>query len=117
MSTHTEHRTADYLIIGAGIAGASIAYWLARHGSVLLVERESQPGYHSTGRSAALYMESYGPPQVRALTCASRAFFDQPPAGFTDHPLLTPRGALFFAPPRSAGRTGCARGAGAFCFR
>ncbi|NUU01002.1 NAD(P)/FAD-dependent oxidoreductase [Herbaspirillum robiniae] len=99
MSTHTEHRTADYLIIGAGIAGASIAYWLARHGSVLLVERESQPGYHSTGRSAALYMESYGPPQVRALTCASRAFFDQPPAGFTDHPLLTPRGALFFATP------------------
>lgn len=97
--TSVEHRTADYLIIGAGIAGAAIAYWLARHGSVLLVERESQPGYHSTGRSAALYMESYGPPQVRALTCASRAFFDQPPAGFSEHPLLTPRGALFFATP------------------
>lgn len=87
----------DYLIIGAGIAGASIAYWLARHGSVLLLERESQPGYHSTGRSAALYMESYGPPQVRALTCASRAFFDHPPEGFADHALLTPRGALFYA--------------------
>jgi D-arginine dehydrogenase len=92
-----EQASVDYLIIGAGIAGASIAYWLARHGSVLMVERESQPGYHSTGRSAALYMESYGPPQVRALTCASRSFFEQPPAGFTDHPLLTPRGALFFA--------------------
>ncbi|ONN64565.1 FAD-dependent oxidoreductase [Herbaspirillum sp. VT-16-41] len=87
----------DYLIIGAGIAGASIAYWLAPHGSVLLLERESQPGYHSTGRSAALYMESYGPPQVRALTCASRAFFDHPPEGFAEHPLLTPRGALFYA--------------------
>ena len=87
----------DYLIIGAGIAGASIAYWLARHGSVLLLERESQPGYHSTGRSAALYMESYGPPQVRALTCASRAFFDHPPEGFTEHALLTPRGTLFYA--------------------
>lgn len=87
----------DYLIIGAGIAGASIAYWLARHGSVTLLERESQPGYHSTGRSAALYMESYGPPQVRALTCASRAFFDHPPEGFAEHALLTPRGALFYA--------------------
>lgn len=92
-----EHGRVDYLIVGAGIAGASIAFWLARHGSVLLVERESQPGYHSTGRSAALYMESYGPPQVRALTCASRAFFDHPPAGFADHALLTPRGALFYA--------------------
>ncbi|WP_343721743.1 FAD-dependent oxidoreductase [Herbaspirillum seropedicae] len=93
----SDQARVDYLIIGAGIAGASIAYWLARHGSVLLVERESQPGYHSTGRSAALYMESYGPPQVRALTCASRAFFDHPPEGFAEHPLLTPRGALFFA--------------------
>lgn len=89
----------DYLIIGAGIAGASIAYWLAPHASVMLLEREAQPGYHSTGRSAALYMASYGPPQVRALTCASRAFFDHPPAGFTEHPLLTPRGALFIARP------------------
>lgn len=93
----SQHGRVDYLIIGAGIAGASIAYWLARHGSVMLVERESQPGYHSTGRSAALYMESYGPPQVRALTCASRAFFDHPPEGFAEHALLTPRGALFYA--------------------
>ena len=85
---------ADYLIIGGGIAGASIAYWLAPHARVILFERESQPGYHSTGRSAALYFESYGPPQVRALTRASRAFFDHPPPGFTEHPILTPRGAL-----------------------
>ena len=90
---------ADFLIVGAGIAGASIAYWLAPHASVIVLERETQPGYHSTGRSAALYMESYGPPQVRALTCASRAFFDHPPPDFTDHPLLTPRGALFIARP------------------
>jgi D-arginine dehydrogenase len=88
---------SDYLVIGAGIAGASIAYWLSRHARVAILEQESQPGYHSTGRSAALYMASYGPPQVRALTLASRSFFDAPPRGFAAHPLLTPRGALLFA--------------------
>ena len=49
---------ADYLVIGGGIAGASVAHWLAPHARVILLERESQPGYHSTGRSAALFMES-----------------------------------------------------------
>lgn len=88
---------ADYLVIGGGIAGASVAHWLAPHGRVILLERESQPGYHSTGRSAALFMESYGTPQVRALTLASRAFFDHPPEGFSEHPLLTPRGAMMVA--------------------
>nr|WP_315395488.1 FAD-binding oxidoreductase [uncultured Duganella sp.] len=88
---------ADYIIIGAGIGGASIAYWLSRHARVLILEREGNAGYHSTGRSAALFMASYGPPQVRALTCASRDFFERPPAGFCEHPLLTPRGALMFA--------------------
>ncbi len=90
-------QSADFLIIGAGIAGASVGYWLARHGKTVLLERESQPGYHSTGRSAALYMASYGCAQVRALTLASRNFFDHPPAGFCEHPLLTPRGALMVA--------------------
>jgi D-arginine dehydrogenase len=89
--------SADYIIIGGGIAGAAIGYWLAPHAGVILLEQESQPGYHSTGRSAALFFESYGPPQVRALTCASRAFFEKPPEGFTDHPILTPRGALMVA--------------------
>ena len=93
----TEH--VDYLIIGAGIAGASVGYWLAPHGRVLLLERESQPGYHSTGRSAALFMESYGAPPVRALTRASRAFLDTPPPGFAAQPLLAPRGALMVAEP------------------
>lgn len=90
---------ADFVIIGAGIAGASIGYWLAPHAKVVLLERESQPGYHSTGRSAALFMESYGTPQVRALTMASRAFFESPPAGFAEHALLTPRGAMIVAAP------------------
>jgi D-arginine dehydrogenase len=89
--------TADFLIVGGGIAAASVGYWLAPHGRVLLLERESQPGYHSTGRSAALFMESYGTPQVRALTMASRAFLQAPPDGFSDHPVLSPRGALMVA--------------------
>jgi D-arginine dehydrogenase len=99
MQSNSTARRADFLVIGGGIAAASVGHWLAPHGSVILLERESQPGYHSTGRSAALFMESYGTPQVRALTMASRAFFDNPPAGFAEHPLLTPRGALMVAAP------------------
>lgn len=91
--------TADFLIIGGGMAAASVGHWLAPHGRVLLLERESQPGYHSTGRSAALFMENYGTPQVRALTRASRAFLQSPPPGFSDHPLLSPRGAMMVATP------------------
>ncbi|MBN8556768.1 MAG: FAD-binding oxidoreductase [Proteobacteria bacterium] len=86
------------LIIGAGIAGASLAWRLARAGRpVVLIEREPQPGMHSTGRSAAMFMESYGPPGVRALTRASRDFYLHPPAGFAEAPLLSPRHALFVA--------------------
>ena len=90
---------ADFVIIGGGIAGASVGYFLAPHGRVVLLERESQPGYHSTGRSAALFLESYGTAQVRALTRASRAFLDTPPPGFSEHPVLAPRGCLLVAAP------------------
>jgi D-arginine dehydrogenase len=90
-------QNADFIVVGAGIAGASVAYWLAPHARVVVLEREPQPGYHSTGRSAALYMETYGPEQVRALTRASRRFFENPPVGFVEHPLLTPRGTLVVA--------------------
>lgn len=89
----------DVIVIGAGMAGASVAWWLAPHARVLLLERESQPGYHSTGRSAALYMASYGSAQVRTLTRASLAFYESPPDGFCDHPLLSPRGAMMVATP------------------
>lgn len=93
-------QTCDVLIIGAGIAGSSLAWRLARNGqAVLLLERESQPGMHSTGRSAAMFMESYGPPGVRALTRASRDFYLHPPPGFADQSLLAPRQALFVATP------------------
>ena len=85
----------DIAIVGAGIAGVSLAYFAAGHATVLLLEREAQPAMHSTGRSAAMFMESYGSPQVRALTRASRPFFTAPPAGFSALPLLSPRGALY----------------------
>lgn len=86
---------SDFVIIGGGIAGAGAGYALANAGkSVLLLERESQPGYHTTGRSAALFSETYGNRPIRALTVASRDFLISPPAGFTDAPILTPRGVL-----------------------
>ena len=90
----------DYAVIGAGMAGASVAWELAQAGaSVLLLEREAQPGYHSTGRSAALYLQTYGTPAIRALTRASRAFYDAPPPGFCDSSILAPRGVLYVAGP------------------
>jgi D-arginine dehydrogenase len=88
---------ADFLIIGAGMAGASCAYFLAPHGSVILLEREDQPGYHTTGRSAALYIESYGNAAIRALNRAGKPFFLNPPKGFAQDPILTPRGSLTIA--------------------
>jgi D-arginine dehydrogenase len=86
----------EVLIVGAGIAGASLAAFLAPTHRVLMLEAESQPGYHSTGRSAAMFMESYGTPCVRALTRGSRAFFASPQS-LSPTPLIAPRGALYVA--------------------
>ncbi|MEO8266294.1 MAG: FAD-dependent oxidoreductase [Ilumatobacteraceae bacterium] len=83
------------IVIGAGIAGASAAWTLAEHGSVVLVEQEDSPGYHASGRSASVLSETSGHRVVCALTAASRSFFESPPAGFADHPLLSPRGLLW----------------------
>ncbi len=85
----------DYAIVGAGIAGAGVAATLADTATVLLLEGEPQPGYHATGRSAAMYISTYGNPTMRALTRSSYGFFHQPPTGFSDYPLLSRRGALF----------------------
>jgi len=84
----------DFFVVGCGIAGASAGYELAAHGRVLVLERESQPGYHTTGRSAALFVQTHGPAVIRALSRAAKNFFLNPPAGFTEHPLLTERGML-----------------------
>lgn len=89
--------THDFIVIGAGIAGASLAYELARASRVCLIEGEPRPGLHATGRSAALFAPSYGGSAIRAITRASRAFFERPPAGFCEHPLLRPRGGMYIA--------------------
>ncbi|MDY6944996.1 MAG: FAD-dependent oxidoreductase [Pseudomonadota bacterium] len=91
------YQTCDVIVIGAGIAGAGVAAHLAEHAKVILLERESQPGYHSTGRSAALFSEIYGNQHVRALSRASRDFFFSPPPDFTPIDLVKPRGTLFIA--------------------
>jgi len=90
-------KTCDFLVIGAGIAGASAAYELAAHGRVILLERERLAGYHSTGRSAAVFTENYGNTIIRRLTVASRPFFEHPPDGLTETPLVSPRGMLWIA--------------------
>jgi D-arginine dehydrogenase len=85
------------IVLGAGMAGASVAAELAAECDVLLLESEDRPDRHSTGRSAAVFFEAYGNATVRALTRASRAFLLQPPADFTAAPLAHPRSALFVA--------------------
>lgn len=91
---------SDVLVLGAGIAGASAGFFLAAAGArVIVLEAEDAPGRHATGRSAALYSEYFGPPAVRALTAASRDFLTDPPHGFADTPLLSPRGVVTVALP------------------
>ena len=86
----------DIIVIGAGIAGASIAAHLADQRRVCILEMEERPGYHTTGRSASAYEPNYGPAPMLAFARASGAFFHAPPDGFTHAPLFTPRGSLFF---------------------
>ena len=87
----------DFIVVGAGMAGASVAAALASTARVALIEAERQPGFHATGRSAALFAPNYGSATFRALTRASAAFLRAPPDGFSPHPLLRARGALYLA--------------------
>lgn len=90
--------TFDFAVVGAGVAGVSLAAQIAHRGRALVVESESQAGRHATGRSAAVYTKLYGNSAVRALTRASESFLRHPPPEFSDHPLLVPRGCLWIAP-------------------
>ncbi len=86
--------TTDVLIVGAGIAGASLAAALAPYRRVVMIEAEDRPGVHATGRSAAFWHESYGGLGVQPLSAASFATLARPPAEFSDRPFLSPRTAL-----------------------
>ena len=87
----------DIVVIGAGMAGASAAYELAAAGTVALLEREDRPGYHTTGRSAAVFAPAYGNRPIRQLTRASEPFYRNNAGGLSTHPVLSPRGELLIA--------------------
>ncbi len=97
--SRTNGDSFDIIVVGAGIAGAGIAWELAATARVALVEREDQPGYHTTGRSAAVYLKGYGTEVIRDLTVLSEAFLARPPADFSEVPLIHPRGALTLVRP------------------
>lgn len=87
----------DVIVIGGGMAGAGAAFEISRAAKVVLLERESHCGYHTTGRSAASFTENYGNGVIRRIVLASRSFLTDPPAGFADYPLLSKRGMITVA--------------------
>ena len=87
----------DVTVIGAGIAGSSAAAALAADRRVVLIEAEEAAGYHTTGRSAAIWIQNYGPADVRVLSALSRPFFEHPPRDLAEVPLMTRRLVVFLA--------------------
>ena len=84
----------DVIIVGGGIAGASLGAEIAAKRRTLIIEGEDYCGYHSTGRSAAFWLESYGGPKVALLSSASHDFLESPPPDFADSTFLRTRGDL-----------------------
>ncbi len=84
----------DIVIVGGGIAGSSLGAEVAGKRRTLIIEAEDQCGYHSTGRSAAFFLESYGGPQVAKLSAASAQFLSDPPVDFSERGFLHRRGAV-----------------------
>ncbi|MCF6215395.1 MAG: FAD-binding oxidoreductase [Emcibacter sp.] len=103
-----EPETADFIIIGGGIAGASAGYELRDMGKIIILEKESQPGYHTTGRSAAIFQKGYngGDPVLHAIIKASEDFLHNPPNDFVAHPLLSPRDLFYITTKENAGALG-----------
>ena len=89
--------TCDVIVIGAGIAGASLAAALAQTRKVTLIEREERPGMHSTGRSAAMFHLTYGGPKVQPLSAAALTLFGALDPAFWPNPVLSPRGMIMIA--------------------
>ena len=96
METVEGRNQFDLIIVGCGIAGASLAHFLGERGvsDVLILEREEQPGYHATGRSAAVLLEIDAIPSALALKRLAAPFLREPPPGFTERPLLEANGIL-----------------------
>ena len=94
-----DEHSFDVLVIGAGIAGATAAAHLAPDHRVALIEAEEAAGYHTTGRSAAIWIQNYGPPDVQTLSRLSREFFVAPPPGLADVPLMAQRAVVSLSPP------------------
>ena len=95
-------KSSDIIVIGGGMAGSSVAAHLAQQQRVIVLEMEDQPGYHSTGRSAATYIANYGNATIRKFNRASRSFLESPPIDFSEHSFLAPRGAIYLAHPGGA---------------
>lgn len=106
---------SGFLVVGGGIAGAAVGFFLSRSGRVTLLEAEHSVGMHATGRSAALYSEYFGDTVVRALTGAARAFYAR--HGTQEAPLLRPRGVLALGSPDTAAEFAEARATGAAAAR
>lgn len=104
--------SADAIVVGAGLAGASTAWWLARAGvgRILIVEQEELPGMHSSGRNAALARQAAAPAALVPLLVEGTRFLAAPPEGFAHRPLLEATGSLLLvdredeAPPLEAAR-------------
>ncbi len=96
LNTWGSRRSFEVVIIGGGIAGASLAYFLSERGvsDILLIEREDQPGYHATGRSAAVVVELDPHPTLQQLIVLSADFLRNPPPGFCENPLLVSSGVM-----------------------
>ncbi len=87
----------EVAVIGAGIAGAGVASFLGSDVKTLILEQEERPGYHSTGRSAAIFIQNYGSPEIRILNKASYSFLKAPPADFSENGFLSDRGMMLVA--------------------
>ena len=92
-------KTHDAVIIGGGIAGASLAYFLTKKGmrDILILEKEEQPGYHSTGRAAGVFAEFDPIPSMVDLKILGGKFLRKPPQDFSEFPLLRKSGILLLA--------------------
>jgi D-arginine dehydrogenase len=93
----TDKIDVDVAIVGAGIAGVGLAADLAGDYRTVVLEQEARPAYHSTGRSAAIFIRNYGNTVIRALSRASVPLFEKPDTALFPNPLISRRGLLFVA--------------------